>query len=73
MLAVAAPQTGAVLRTVRGLTVGSLAALLALGEAATRIGEDDEAERIADFLHQSDPTAAGVLSGGIPLGEIAAG
>ncbi|GED97185.1 hypothetical protein [Gordonia crocea] len=31
MLAVAAPQTGAVLRTVRGLTVGSLAAFLALG------------------------------------------
>lgn len=52
---------------------GFLAALLALGEAADRIGEHDEAARIADFLHQSDPAAADALSGGIPLGEIAAG
>ncbi|WP_169925969.1 DUF3151 domain-containing protein [Serinibacter salmoneus] len=52
---------------------GFLAALLALGEAAARIGEDGEAARIEEFLQQSDPTAASVLAAGIPLGEIAAG
>ncbi|HCX84133.1 MAG TPA: DUF3151 domain-containing protein [Micrococcales bacterium] len=47
---------------------GFLAALLALGEAAARIGEDEEAERIAEFVAQSDPTAALALRDGVPMG-----
>ncbi|MFP5336708.1 MAG: DUF3151 domain-containing protein [Actinomycetes bacterium] len=35
---------------------GFLRALAALGEAARRIGEDDEAQRIATFLTDCDPT-----------------
>jgi hypothetical protein len=34
---------------------GFLAALSGLGEAAGRIGEQDEVDRIAQFLHQLDP------------------
>lgn len=34
---------------------GFLRALAGLGEMATAIGEDDEAERISIFLHQLDP------------------
>ncbi|MDO4916156.1 MAG: DUF3151 domain-containing protein [Rothia sp. (in: high G+C Gram-positive bacteria)] len=36
---------------------GFLKALYLLGNAAAEIGEDDEAERIAKFLDDSDPTA----------------
>lgn len=34
---------------------GFLFALSGLGEAASRIGEQDEVDRIAQFLHQLDP------------------
>jgi hypothetical protein len=34
---------------------GFLAALSGIGEAAGRIGEQDEVDRIAQFLHQLDP------------------
>jgi hypothetical protein len=40
---------------------GFLRALHLLGLAAARIGEDDEATRIAVFLRESSPTAASVL------------
>ena len=35
---------------------GFLRALALLGEAASRIGERDEAERINAFLREADPT-----------------
>ncbi|ALU38614.1 hypothetical protein AS188_01340 [Kocuria flava] len=41
---------------------GFLRALAALGRAAAAIGELDEAERIQQFLDDSDPTAAAQLS-----------
>jgi hypothetical protein len=41
---------------------GFLRALHALGQAAAAIGEDDEAARCAQFLHDSDPAAAAALS-----------
>ncbi|ACQ81878.1 putative cytoplasmic protein [Beutenbergia cavernae DSM 12333] len=40
---------------------GFLLALLALGDAAAAIGETEEAERIVEFLADSDPTAADML------------
>jgi len=40
---------------------GFLRSLHALGRAAAAIGEDDEAARCADFLHDSDPAAAEAL------------
>lgn len=42
---------------------GFLRCLHALGRAAQAIGEKDEAERCAQFLHDSDPTAAAELNG----------
>ena len=42
---------------------GFLRALHALGRAAGAIGEDAEAERIWQFLSESDPEAARVLTG----------
>jgi hypothetical protein len=41
---------------------GFLRALHALGQAAAAIGEDDEAQRCATFLRDSDPEAADVLA-----------
>src|SRR6185437_5378610 len=40
---------------------GFLRSLNALGEAAAAIGEDDEADRCAQFLQDSSPTAVAVL------------
>jgi hypothetical protein len=40
---------------------GFLRALHALGQAAAAIGEDDEAQRCADFLRESSPAAASAL------------
>jgi hypothetical protein len=40
---------------------GFLRCLAALATAADRIGEDDEAQRCRDFLHDSDPAAAAEL------------
>jgi hypothetical protein len=42
---------------------GFLRALNALGQAAAAIGEDDEAGRCRQFLHDSSATAAAELSG----------
>ena len=42
---------------------GFLRALHALGRAAGDIGETDEADRITQFLDDSDPTAAQALRG----------
>lgn len=42
---------------------GFLRALYALGRAADTIGETAEAERIRQFLDDSDPTAAAALAG----------
>jgi hypothetical protein len=42
---------------------GFLRALHALGVAAGRIGEDDEAARCRTFLSDSSPTAAATLAG----------
>lgn len=41
---------------------GFLRALAALGQAAARIGEADEAQRIEKFLADSDPEAAAQIS-----------
>jgi hypothetical protein len=41
---------------------GFLRALHALGQAAAAIGEDDEAQRCATFLRDSDPEAVAALS-----------
>jgi hypothetical protein len=41
---------------------GFLRALHALAQAATAIGEDDEAARCAQFLADSDPAAAAALA-----------
>jgi hypothetical protein len=41
---------------------GFLRSLYLLGQAADAIGEDDEAERCADFLRDSSPTAAAELA-----------
>ena len=46
--------------------LGFLRALNALGLAAAAIGETDEAARIRQFLHDSDPAAAEALG---PLGS----
>ena len=43
---------------------GFLRALNALGRAADTIGETDEAQRIAQFLDESDPAARTGLAGG---------
>jgi hypothetical protein len=40
---------------------GFLRSLHALGRAAAAIGEDDEAQRCREFLHDSDPAAAAAL------------
>ncbi len=40
---------------------GFLRALHALGASAAAIGEDDEVMRVAEFLHDSSPTAAATL------------
>lgn len=40
---------------------GFLRALYALGQAAAAIGEVEEAQRCASFLHDSDPTAEAAL------------
>ena len=40
---------------------GFLRALYMLGTSAGTIGEDDEAERCAQFLRDSSPTAAAAL------------
>jgi hypothetical protein len=40
---------------------GFLRALHALGQAAGAIGEQDEAQRCAQFLHDSDPAASAAL------------
>ncbi|HVM28367.1 MAG TPA: DUF3151 domain-containing protein [Mycobacteriales bacterium] len=45
---------------------GFLRALHALGRAAGAIGEDDEAQRVRQFLADSDPAAAGELDGRRP-------
>lgn len=42
---------------------GFLTCLHLLGQAAAAIGEDDEAYRIAAFLHDADPTAEAQLAG----------
>ncbi|MEP6599098.1 MAG: DUF3151 domain-containing protein [Actinomycetota bacterium] len=42
---------------------GFLRALYLLGQAASAIGEQDEAQRCATFLADSDPGAAAALSG----------
>ena len=42
---------------------GFLRSLAALGRAAAAIGEDDEAQRIAAFVHECDPSAADHLRG----------
>jgi hypothetical protein len=42
---------------------GFLGSLHALGQAAERIGETDEAQRCAQFLRDCDPTAADRLAG----------
>ena len=42
---------------------GFLCALYALEQAASAIGEDDEAQRCRTFLRDSDPQAAAELSG----------
>jgi len=42
---------------------GFLRALNALGRAADTIGETEEAERIAQFLDESDPAAREGLKG----------
>jgi uncharacterized protein DUF3151 len=44
---------------------GFLRALHSLGAAAAAIGEEDEVARVAEFLHDSSPTAATTLP---PLG-----
>jgi hypothetical protein len=41
---------------------GFLRALSALGQAADAIGEQDEAQRCAQFLHDCDPAAVAALS-----------
>jgi hypothetical protein len=41
---------------------GFLRALHALQQAAAAIGEDDEAQRCATFLHDSDPVAVEALT-----------
>jgi len=41
---------------------GFLRSLHTLGEAAAKIGEDDEAVRCATFLRESSPTAAAALT-----------
>lgn len=43
---------------------GVLRALYALHRAADAIGEEDEVERLAKFLDDSDPTAAAHISAG---------
>jgi hypothetical protein len=43
---------------------GFLRALFALGRAADRIGEADEAARITAFLDDSDPSVRGILEAG---------
>ena len=43
---------------------GFLRALYMLGASAAAIGEDDEAERCAQFLRDSSPTAAAALAAG---------
>src|ERR1700684_1770001 len=43
---------------------GFLRSLYMLGRAADAIGEDDEAARCEQFLHDSSPAAAAALSGG---------
>ena len=43
---------------------GFLRALYALGRAAGAIGEGEEAARIEDFLHSSDPTAVDAIGKG---------
>lgn len=49
---------------------GVLRALYALHRAAAAIGEDNEVERLAKFLDDSDPTAAEKIAAGkIPAGE----
>jgi hypothetical protein len=45
-----------------GPNQGFLRALHSLAQAAAAIGEDDEAARCAQFLHDSDPAAAAALS-----------
>ena len=45
---------------------GFLRSLYLLGQAAAAIGEDDEAERCAQFLRDSSATAAAALSSGQP-------
>lgn len=42
---------------------GFLRCLRSLGLAAEAIGETDEADRCAQFLHDADPTAAAELAG----------
>src|SRR5206468_4655415 len=46
-----------------GPNQGFLRALHALGQAAAAIGEQDEAERCAQFLTDSDPAAAAAIAG----------
>src|SRR5690606_10492412 len=43
---------------------GVLRALFALQRAADAIGEEDEVERLAKFLNDSDPTAAAKIEAG---------
>ncbi len=47
---------------------GFLRSLAALGRAAAVIGEDDEAQRCADFLAVCDPDAVARLAGDLPEG-----
>ena len=47
---------------------GFLRALHALGNAAGAIGEDDEAQRVRQFLDDSDPVAAEALAAEQPEG-----
>ena len=47
---------------------GFLAALIALGDSARLIGETEEADRIAQFVEQSDPEALAFLARGVVAG-----
>ena len=47
---------------------GFLAALIALGDSARLIGETEEADRIAQFVQQSDPEALAFLARGVVAG-----
>jgi hypothetical protein len=47
-----------------------LRALHALGNAAGAIGEDDEAQRVRQFLDDSDPVAAQAAAAELPTEQL---